>query len=117
LEEEEDPFVFSTFLEKAAGWLYLSDSGGVREDPFPAYTLGFPCGGGCCLQSPVLGTAAGTNYSSSMEFEEIFTFSSTQPIFILGEYVYSTLSQGIENFYGAVYKITRQWTVDFIVQK
>jgi len=35
----------------------------------------------------------------------------------LGEYVYSTLSQGIENFYGAVYKITRQWTVDFIVQK
>jgi hypothetical protein len=26
----------------------------------------------------VLGTAAGTNYSSSMEFEEIFTFSSTR---------------------------------------
>jgi len=78
LEEEEDPFVFSTFLVKAAGWLYLSDSGGVREDPFPAYTLGFPCGGGCCLQSPMLGTAAGTNYSSSMEFEEIFTFSSTR---------------------------------------
>jgi hypothetical protein len=88
-----------------------------EKNPFPAYTLGFPCGGGCCLQSPVLGTAAGTNYSSSMEFEEIFTFSSTQPIFLLGEYVYSTLSQGIEDFYGAVYKITRQWTVDFIVQK
>jgi len=31
LEEEEDPFVFSTFLVKAAGWLYLSDGGGVRE--------------------------------------------------------------------------------------
>jgi hypothetical protein len=49
-----------------------------EKNPFPAYTLGFPCGGGCCLQSPVLGTAAGTNYSSSMEFEEIFTFSSTR---------------------------------------
>jgi hypothetical protein len=48
------------------------------KNPFPAYTLGFPCGGGQ-LQSPMIGTAAGTNYSSSsMEFEEIFTFSSTR---------------------------------------
>ncbi|CAM6043231.1 unnamed protein product [Sphagnum compactum] len=52
-----------------------------------------------------------------MEFESVFTVSSSQPIFLLGEYVFSALSQGVENFYEAACKAARQWTVNFMVQK
>jgi hypothetical protein len=38
-------------------------------------------------------------------------------IFCLGEYVYSTLSKRVEDVYDVLYKIARQWSVDFAVQK
>jgi hypothetical protein len=56
----------------------------------------------------------------SISFESRFWECSSvenEPIFLLGEYVFSALSQGVENFYEAACKAAQQWTVDFMVQK
>ncbi|KAG0588132.1 hypothetical protein KC19_2G218600 [Ceratodon purpureus] len=52
-----------------------------------------------------------------MEFEDYCVGSPEFRISYLGEYVYSTLSKRVEDFYDVLYKIARQWSVNFAVRK
>ncbi|KAG0614502.1 hypothetical protein M758_6G182100 [Ceratodon purpureus] len=52
-----------------------------------------------------------------MEFEDSGIESSECSIFCLGQLMYSTLSKRVEDFYDVLFRIARQWSVDFAVQK
>nr|PNR46283.1 hypothetical protein PHYPA_013402 [Physcomitrium patens] len=52
-----------------------------------------------------------------MEYESPTFLSTEFRIFCLGEYVYSTLSRRVEDVCDVLYKIARQWSVEFAVQK
>lgn len=52
-----------------------------------------------------------------MEYENSSIVPTEFSISYLGEYLYSILSKRVEDAYDVLYKIVREWSVDFAVQK